>query len=55
MPNVNRIVVDTNVISYVFKKDSQAELYRKDLDNKQLIVSLFTSDDNLSGRCQTYR
>ena len=42
MPNVNRIVVDTNVISYVFKKDSRAELYRKDLDNKQLIVSFMT-------------
>jgi predicted nucleic acid-binding protein len=40
MPSINRIVVDTNVIiSYVFKQDSRAELYRKDLDNKQLIVS----------------
>ena len=37
-----RIVVDTDVISFVFKGHSLAAAYASDLDGKQLVVSFMT-------------
>lgn len=36
------VVVDTNVVSYVFKKDSRAELYQPALDGKLLMIAAQT-------------
>jgi tRNA(fMet)-specific endonuclease VapC len=35
-------VVDTDVVSFLFKRDSRAELYRPHLINRTLIVSFMT-------------
>ncbi len=39
---VDRIVVDTDVISFVFKGHSQAAAYASALDGKQVILSFMT-------------
>lgn len=39
MPSV---VVDTDVLSFTFKKDSRAELYRPHVDDKLVVVSFMT-------------
>src|SRR5580700_207733 len=39
---VERVVVDTDVISFVFKGHSQGVAYVPDLDGKQIIVSFMT-------------
>ena len=39
---VERVVVDTDVISFVFKGHSQAAAYVPDLDGKQIVVSFMT-------------
>jgi predicted nucleic acid-binding protein len=39
---MNRVVVDTNVVSYVFKKDTRAERYRCHLEGKTLGISFMT-------------
>ena len=36
------VVVDTDVMSYVFKKDSRADLYERHLAGKELIISFVT-------------
>ncbi len=36
------IVVDTDVVSYLFRRDSRAELYRPYLDGELLVVSFMT-------------
>lgn len=36
------IVVDTDVVSFVFKRDSRAGLYRPHLDGELLVVSFMT-------------
>lgn len=33
------VMVDTNILSYVFKLDSRAELYAKHLEHRQLLIS----------------
>src|SRR5277367_6405810 len=39
----DRAVVDTNIISYLFKGDvKRAALYKTDLENRQLIISFVT-------------
>ena len=39
---ISSVVVDTDVISFVFKGDTRAELYQPHLANKLLIVSFMT-------------
>jgi tRNA(fMet)-specific endonuclease VapC len=36
------VMVDTNILSYVFKLDSRAELYAKHLEHRQLLISFQT-------------
>lgn len=36
------VVVDTDVVSYLFRRDSRAELYRPHLDGELLVVSFMT-------------
>jgi tRNA(fMet)-specific endonuclease VapC len=36
------VVVDTCVVSFAFKRDSRAELYRRHLDGKLLVISFMT-------------
>ncbi len=36
------VVVDTDVVSYLFRRDSRAELYRAHLDGELLVVSFMT-------------
>lgn len=36
------VVVDTDVVSYLFRRDSRAELYRPHLDSELLVVSFMT-------------
>jgi tRNA(fMet)-specific endonuclease VapC len=36
------VVVDTCVVSFVFKRDSRAELYRPHLDGNLLVISFMT-------------
>ena len=45
-----RVIVDTNVVSYVFKGDSRARLYEKHLDQRQTFVSFATVADCIGGR-----
>jgi tRNA(fMet)-specific endonuclease VapC len=40
--SANIVVVDTNVVSYVFKKDTRAELYEPVLDGKLLMIAAQT-------------
>ncbi|NOQ36360.1 MAG: type II toxin-antitoxin system VapC family toxin, partial [Methylococcaceae bacterium] len=39
---MNAILLDTDVVSYLFKRDSRAEKYNDILKNKQLFVSFMT-------------
>jgi tRNA(fMet)-specific endonuclease VapC len=39
---VKAVVVDTNIVSYIFKGDSRGALYQKHLDNAVLILSFQT-------------
>ena len=39
---MDRVVVDTDVVSFLFKRDTRAELYRAHLDDKELIISFQT-------------
>lgn len=36
------LLLDTNIVSYIFKKDSRANLYRFDLEGSSLAISLIT-------------
>ena len=36
------VVVDTDVVSFLFRRDSRAELYRPHLDEELLVVSFMT-------------
>ena len=36
------VVADTDVLSFTFKKDSRAELYRPHIDDKLVVVSFMT-------------
>lgn len=36
----NALLVDTNIVSYLLKRDSRAELYRPVLENQNLVLSL---------------
>lgn len=38
----DRLVVDTDVVSFVFKGDSRAKLYEPHLNGRQLVVSFMT-------------
>lgn len=39
---VERVVVDTDVMSFVIKKDSRATVYEPELDGKQIVISFMT-------------
>lgn len=39
---IEMVVVDTNVVSFLFKQDSRALLYKPHLENKSLIISFMT-------------
>ncbi|HEY2585149.1 MAG TPA: PIN domain-containing protein [Tepidisphaeraceae bacterium] len=39
---MERRLVDTNVVSYLLKQDTRAELYRKHLEGRRLYVSFMT-------------
>ncbi|MDT4955927.1 MAG: hypothetical protein QOJ02_4065 [Acidobacteriota bacterium] len=39
------VVVDTNVVSYLFKKDTRGELYQSVLDGKLLMIAAQNPDD----------
>lgn len=38
----DRLVVDTDVVSFVFKGDTRAKLYAPHLSGRQLVVSFMT-------------
>jgi tRNA(fMet)-specific endonuclease VapC len=37
------VVIDTNVVSYMFKKDTRAQLYQKHLVGQQWVISFMTA------------
>ncbi|MGH3090332.1 MAG: type II toxin-antitoxin system VapC family toxin [Rubrobacteraceae bacterium] len=39
---MSSVVVDTDVVSYLFRRDSRAELYRPRLDGNLLVISFMT-------------
>jgi predicted nucleic acid-binding protein len=39
---MNIVLLDTNIVSYLFKRDSRAALYEPHLENRELAVSLMT-------------
>jgi tRNA(fMet)-specific endonuclease VapC len=39
---MERRLVDTNVVSYILKQDSRAEIYRKHLEGRRLYISFMT-------------
>lgn len=39
---MSRVVVDTDVVSFLFKRDSRSELYRPHLVGNELIISFMT-------------
>src|SRR5437588_3171723 len=39
---MDAVLVDTDVFSYIHKKDTRAELYRKHLDGKRVALSFMT-------------
>ncbi len=39
---MNSVVVDTDVVSFLFKRDSRAELYKPHLTGKTLVISFMT-------------
>jgi len=39
---ISCVVADTDVLSFIFKKDTRAELYRPHLDDKLVMVSFMT-------------
>ena len=39
---MSRVVVDTDVVSFLFKKDSRATLYERHLVGKELVISFMT-------------
>jgi len=39
---IDLVVVDTDVMSYVFKEDTRADLYERHLAGKELIISFVT-------------
>jgi tRNA(fMet)-specific endonuclease VapC len=39
---MDTVLVDTNVFSYIHRKDTRAELYRSHLDGKRLALSFLT-------------
>ncbi len=41
-PQLPSVVVDTDVFSLVFKKDTRASLYQQHLDDRQLILSFMS-------------
>ncbi|CAN5280859.1 hypothetical protein BH24ACT19_BH24ACT19_18090 [soil metagenome] len=41
-PQAAAVVVDTDVVSYLFKRDSRAEAYRPHLTGRLLVVSFMT-------------
>ncbi len=38
----DRLVVDTDVISFLFKRDTRAKLYEPHLSGRQLVISFMT-------------
>lgn len=41
-PAPRRVVVDTDVISFLFKADTRADLYRPHLDGRLVVISFMT-------------
>ncbi|MBA2446392.1 MAG: type II toxin-antitoxin system VapC family toxin [Chloroflexi bacterium] len=41
-PPRDRVVVDTDVVSFLLKRDSRAELYRPHLTDRMLVISFMT-------------
>jgi tRNA(fMet)-specific endonuclease VapC len=39
---MNTILLDTNIVSYLFKGDTQAELYEPHLLNRELAIAMMT-------------
>ncbi len=39
---MNTVLLDTNIVSYVFKRDSRAALYAPHLLNKELAIAMMT-------------
>jgi hypothetical protein len=45
------VVVDTDVVSFLFKNDSRAQLYLPLMRNRDLLVSFMTEADLSNGSC----
>ena len=45
------VVVDTDVVSFLLKNDSRAQLYLPLMRNRDLLVSLMTEAELSSGSC----
>lgn len=49
---MSTVLLDTNIVSYLFKQDSRAFLYEPHLLNQELAISLMTVAELLQwGRC----
>lgn len=46
---MNRLVLDTNIVSYVMKRRPEAELYRRHLDGQLLCISFITVGELFAG------
>jgi hypothetical protein len=45
------VVIDTDVISYIFKGDTRGEMYRPHLDNRLGVLSFMTvAENSICGR-----
>ena len=44
---MSRILLDTNIVSYLFKNDTRAFLYRNDLDNSVPYISIISKAELL--------
>jgi len=45
------LLIDTDVVSFLFKRDTRAELYRAHLDDALQLISFMTLAELRSGLC----
>ena len=48
-PNLRPVVVDTNVVSYIYRDDPLAALYRNDMIGRRAVISFQTREELLYG------
>ena len=48
-PTIRTVVVDTNVVSYIYRKDRRAEPYLNDMVGRRAVISFQTYEELLYG------